>query len=204
MARHAGSQLSGSRSHRTPHRASRLRRAGPPDSRQWHARCLTRAARGAPHPAQTPSLVASEERAALQPVHDARRVDRGVGCLAQRDAVRRASHSRNCGGPGPTLAGRHDRRNRKLSLRKPPARREPLEPRVARRASRGVETPRSAVGAQGTRSAHSGLRAQVRVSRLYNPRATAGSPSNRPSCATRGPTAPSRRRRASSAARCRP
>jgi len=44
---------------------------------------------------------------------DSARVDRGVGCLAERDAVRRASLSRSCGGPRGTPAGRLDRRDRK-------------------------------------------------------------------------------------------
>ena len=176
----AGSQLSGWRHRRAQDRASRLRRAGPPDLREWHARCLTRASRGTPQPAQAPSLVAREEpvklrpvhkmriaraspllasaqflvaraeRAALQPVYRARRVDRAVGCLAERGAVRRASHSGSCGGPRGTPAGRHDRRNRESSLRKLMARRDLPRPSVARRASRGVEAPHSAVDAQGT------------------------------------------------------
>jgi len=83
-------------------------------------------------------------------IHTARRVECAVGCLAERDAVRRASHSRNCGGPGGTPAGRHDRWNRERSRRKPPAREKCPRPSVARRASRGVEAPHSALGAQVT------------------------------------------------------
>jgi hypothetical protein len=119
----------------------------------WHARRLMRAPRDTPHPAQAPSGVARTEmrRRFCPRRHRARRVDRGAACLAERDAVRRASHSRSCRGPRETLAGRHHRRNRTSSLRKLRARRERRLPNDARRASRGVEARRSAVGAHVTR-----------------------------------------------------
>ena len=120
----------------------------------------TRAARATPRHAHAPSPGTNAACAKLQPVHSARRVERGVGCLAQHDAMRRASHSGGCGGPAGTQAGRHTRRDRWISLRKLPARRTHPQPSVARRASSGVEAPRSAVGAQDTwRTAQHGRRA---------------------------------------------
>ena len=111
-------------------------------------------------------------RAHARRVHNARRVDRDAGSLAQRGAMRRASHSRGCGGLIGVQDGRHDRRNRKSSLRKLPARRERSGPSVARRASRGVEDP-------AARSARRRLKHTKQPSAVSATHARAGLPRRR-------------------------